>query len=52
MRVYVPDECFKNYKQYNAKAFSKMFDDLLNFLGDKGLGNIDSQNLNRFFKKN
>lgn len=48
IRVYVPDECFKEYECYGARPISKMFDDLVEFLKDKG---IRYGNLEDFFEK-
>jgi len=32
LRVYVPDECHKDFGKYNARPLSQMFDDLVSFL--------------------
>jgi hypothetical protein len=37
IRVYVPDECFKKFEKFGAHPFSKIFDDLIKFLKDKGI---------------
>jgi hypothetical protein len=37
IRVYIPDECYEEFKQFGAAPLSQMFDDLVSFLKEKGV---------------
>lgn len=37
IRVYVPDNCYEEFKEYGARSLSKMFDDICDFMEREGI---------------